>query len=105
MDNEGLEKLDNRSIDEVSYYSHTRYPVISLMGEKRRVVISIDKGTFVYLQVPVVDKECTVEIKVSDFVDGAVRTDQGGKLLRVAKNESHYCAANRRLTLHGQVPV
>eukprot|EP00518_Triparma_eleuthera_P017925 CAMPEP_0197567280 /NCGR_PEP_ID=MMETSP1320-20131121/35337_1 /TAXON_ID=91990 /ORGANISM="Bolidomonas sp., Strain RCC2347" /LENGTH=189 /DNA_ID=CAMNT_0043129443 /DNA_START=8 /DNA_END=574 /DNA_ORIENTATION=- len=48
------------------------------MESKRRVVVSIDKGAFVYLQIPVVNKECTVEVKVSDFVDGAVRTDKGG---------------------------
>ncbi|GMH79316.1 hypothetical protein TrLO_g8392 [Triparma laevis f. longispina] len=70
--------LDSRSIDEVSYYSHARYPILTIMNPHRRLVVSIEKNAFVYLQVPIVNKECMVDIKINDYVEGGKRVDLGG---------------------------
>ena len=54
-------EVDGRSVDELSYYSTTRYPIIPLIGERKRVVVGVGKGEFVYMQIPVVEKDCTGE--------------------------------------------
>ena len=55
------------NVDEMSYYSNTKYPIIPLMGESNRVVVGVAKGEFAYLQVPVIEKNCTVTVKVADW--------------------------------------